>query len=282
MQGGMPLIDLGSEIPGKTVLLGQHYDGFTIGYELLVNPNLKLSVQGTYRTIREAINIGDVQGTLVMGNPGWGRLSDFPRPRRDYTALNLTAEERGGDHLSFLASYVLSRNYGNYEGVFDSYNNNIPPNVSWTFSDVNGLQYATGLLPNDRTHVVKLSGSYRFDFGLIAGASFTWQTGTPLCDMASNDWFLQPRGSIGRTPNIWDLNARFVYPWVLSGELQARLILDVFHIASQRQPVAFDQKHYFKIDENGNPDPTTLNSTYGVATRYQPAMSVRLGTEVRF
>ena len=62
--------------------------------------------------------------------------------------------------------------------------------------------------------------------------------------------------------------------------IQPRLILDLFHIASQREPVDLDQRKYFGIDENGNP--INPNPTYGEAYRYQPSMSLRLGLEVGF
>jgi hypothetical protein len=58
------------------------------------------------------------------------------------------------------------------------------------------------------------------------------------------------------------------------------MILDVFHVASQRQPVDFEQLHYFNIDENGNQ--INPNPLYGRAIRYQPPMAVRLGLEVGF
>jgi len=207
---GDTLFNAPSDIPDETTLKGQHYDELSLGYERIIGTNMKLRVQGTYRNLREAINA--VPG-IGVGNPGKGLLSGFPRPRRDYTALALTVEQRGGERFHFFASYVLSRNYGNYEGLYDSYNRNIVPNVSLTYSDVNGLKNATGLLPNDRTHVFKFSGAYRFDFGLVAGISFTWQTGTPLNDMAGLGWFLQPRGAVGRTPDIWAcLSNSFIFP----------------------------------------------------------------------
>jgi len=277
---GDTLQNAGSQIPDETFLRGQHYDEISLGYERMLDQNLKVGIQGTYRTFREAINVGIVQGVLHMGNPGRGILSDFPKPRRDYAALALIVERVGSDHFNFLASYVLSRNYGNYEGLYDSYNKNIVPNVNFTYADLNGLKNATGLLPNDRTHVFKFSGSYRFDSGLIVGTSFIWQTGTPLSEVASFGSYLSPRGSIGRTPTIWDLNARLSYLIPLSRTWQVKLMLDAYHIASRLEAVDFVQQHYFVIDQNGNPE--GLNPNYGMATRYQPPMSMRLGMEVSF
>jgi hypothetical protein len=58
------------------------------------------------------------------------------------------------------------------------------------------------------------------------------------------------------------------------------MIQDFFHIASERKPVEIVQRHYFNVDQNGNPvDP---NPNYGVPTRYQSPMSIRLGMEINF
>jgi hypothetical protein len=92
--------------------------------------------------------------------------------------------------------------------------------------------------------------------------------------------FITPRGSSGRNPTIWDLSARFTYNLPNMNFIRSRLILDLFHIASQREPVDIDQLHYFNVDANGNP--FNPNPTYGQAYRYQQPMSIRLGMEVNF
>jgi hypothetical protein len=62
--------------------------------------------------------------------------------------------------------------------------------------------------------------------------------------------------------------------------LRPRLIVDVFHLGSQREPADFDEVRNFNQDVDGNQiDP---NPTYGLATRFQPPTSVRLGVEVDF
>lgn len=136
-------------------------------------------------------------------------------------------------------------------------------------------------MPNDRTHVFKFSGSYRFSFGLTTGISFTAQSGTPLSEYAYQDIgvkFLRIRGAAGRTPATWDLNARVMCELPFADSWHTRLILDIFHIASQRQPVDGDE-HHFYLDSHGIPYPI---ATFGQAYRYQPPMSARVGVEVHF
>ena len=69
----------------------------------------------------------------------------------------------------------------------------------------NGFQAvnSTGLLPNDRPHVFKMSGTWRASGALEAGAIFNWMSGTPLNRFGAGPFgyprFLAPRGSVGRT-----------------------------------------------------------------------------------
>ena len=201
-------------------------------------------------------------------------MSEFPEMKREYTALELTAQTFGGTRYSLRASYVLSKNYGNYRGLLGL------PNLSY-YEYLDELDDAEGLLDNDRTHVFKLSGSYRLGLGFSAGTSFVWQSGTPLSVMEVRPGgfgriYVQQRGTAGRTPSIWDLNFRFVYCLgsVANTMVRPRLIADVLHVGSEREAVDFDQLRSL--------DGSTPNPTYGMPTRYQSPTAVRLGFEVDF
>ncbi len=281
---------IGSSFEEVDGLRGQHFDEFALGYELRLTRRSTITVRGVYRTLREGIEDGSLDGgnTYILGNPGRGELAEFPRMKRDYSALELTYHHTGGDRYNMLISYVLSRNHGNYTGLFGSDVNWPGPNTSPQFDLPGSLVDGTGLLPNDRTHVFKLSGSYKVSDALNVGFITSWQSGTPL-----NEWgslpanpgfrmFLVPRGEAGRTPSIWDVNLRLAYrlPNRLSPGFQTKMILDLLHIGSQRKAVNYDQVHYFGVDNEGNqafPSPT-----YGMATQFQPPMAVRLGMEVDF
>ncbi len=267
-------------------LEAQYFDEFTLGYETLIGNNFRIGTQGVYRTLRQCIDDVwfDEENRYQYGNPGSGFLSAWPEPKRDYTALVITLERRGDEHFNFLASYVLSRNYGNYEGLFDSFKHGLFPNENASFDDLNTADInSTGLLPNDRTHVFKFSGYYLFPFGLTTGIFFIAQSGTPLSELANTGFgikFLSERGSVGRTPFIWDLNARLTYNLQFIKSVNSKIILDFFHIASQQKPVDIVQKKYNGIDENG--DPIWPYDKYGEVFRYQPSLSMRLGIEVSF
>jgi carboxypeptidase family protein len=278
----------GSIPPDVQDLHGQYYDEATIGYEQLLSEDLKITTRGTYRLLRQILEDAQTASGTYYGNPGEEPLTDYPFPRRDYLSLELTLEKSWGSKLNLLASYVLSRNYGNYVGLYDQDINAIMPNVSPQFDFPDLFTNSTGLLPNDRTHVFKVNASYRFDFGLTCATSFFWETGTPLSEFSGSHGSnsevvnLVPRGSAGRLPSLWDLDLRFTYgmpSWNL-GQLRPRLILDIFHVASQKEVVMQDQVRYNDLDASGNP--VFPNPGYGLPTRFQPPMSVRVGMEVNF
>ena len=271
--------------PGIDGLRGQYFDEFSLGYEHALDRTLRVRIQGLYRTIREAIDDAYIasEQRWVLGNPGKGNLSEWPRPQRDYLAMILTLERSNAPHFNFLASYVLSRNYGNYGGIFDAAFHTGFPNVTSSFDDLeNTRDLGMGLLPNDRTHVFKFSGSYLLDFGLSAGVIIVAQTGTPLsvwADQGPVVKLMAPRGTGGRLPFTWDLSVRIAYQLPFAGFARTRLLLDVFHVASQRAAVDIRQ---YKGHLNNVGEFDYLSDNYGRAYRYQQPMSVRLGLEADF
>jgi hypothetical protein len=268
---------------------GQYTDEFCLGYERLILNDYKFSVQGIYRMLGEGIEdaLSGARQKFVLGNPGRSPLSEYPELTRDYMAFEIVFQKVSNDPFNFSVSYVLSRTYGNYQGLFETESGIPGANVTGAFEYPETTIDATGLLPYDRNHAFKFYSSYRFDFGLSMGIFFLWMSGTPLNEFGTGSlgWgriFLQPRGTAGRTSSIWDLNFRLAYtlPQLISFDYQARFILDLFHIASQQEAVNYDQLHYLNVDEYGNQsDP---NPTYGLPTSFQPPMSLRFGLEVNF
>jgi hypothetical protein len=275
-------------------LKGPYLDEFTLGYEHLFGGSWKAGIRGIYRALGEAIETSVLQEYLpnlvvLLGNPGSGRLSDLPKAERVYKALEFTVENTFGRNLYLASSYVLSETRGNYPGVFNSDVGNPHSHVSNQFTLPE--QISEGLLPNDRTHVFKVYGSYAFDFGFSVGGFFTWMSGTPLSEFggtwAGPDIYshLVPRGTAGRTPSIWDANLRLAYKFAPSdgrlGGTSTRLLFDVFHLFGQEKPTVYDQVRYF-----GGPvaDPETYgpNPNYGRVKVYQPAMTMRFGIETSF
>jgi len=285
--------------PSVDGLKGEGTDEFVLGYERAVGSHLLLNIQGIRRVLRAAVGTALDANTelFVLGNLGEGDIDFIPQAKRTYTALQLTAGWLG-PRVNVTGSYVLSRSEGNYTGQFDSdAGTTNPGNFLGLQLESQGTN-STGLLPNDRTHAFKLSGSYRFDFGLDLGTFFVWQSGTPLNEFGATGLFrpifLVERGSAGRTRSIWDLNLRFAYD--LRGLFRtgpsSRIILDVLHLGSQREPAWVDQQKYLAVD----PELANVTSSYeelvaaqilpnpgfGSPLRNQLPMMVRLGIVVGF
>jgi len=287
--GGIPFGAISETQPRIDGMKGQCFDEFTLGYERKRGVSGKAGLRGVYRTLRQGLEDSRVSATgqFQFGNPGSGALSDFPKVKREYAALELAYQGETGERMMVLASYVLSRTTGNYPGLFDSDHNAPFPNSNGSFDIPEILTNGDGLLPNDRTHVAKLSGRYRMGRGFTAGAIGTWQSGTPLSEFALAPdplylLFLSQRGSAGRTPSIWDLSLRLAYaPTLADGHRwRPRLTLDLLHVASRRTPLDYDQLRYFSVDGSGNPsDP---NPGFGQPVQFQPPMAVRVGAEVAF
>jgi hypothetical protein len=274
-------------------MAGQHYDEMTLGYERRVSEHIRLGVRGIYRTQREAIEdaVDCDTGEYRLGNPGEGKLGCVPHVKREYNALEVTLRYAPQGCPGLLASYVLSRNYGNYTGLYNSDLDLDLVNSSPSLDNALSLRNATGLLPNDRTHVVKFAGAHPVGQGFTAGASLVWQSGTPLSEFGAVEpgglphRHISKRGTAGRTPSIWDLNLRLQYDLHAGragqeSRIHPRFLVDLLHLGSQRKAVDYDQRHFFGMDAEGSLiDP---NPTYGRATKYQPPMAIRLGLEVDF
>ena len=87
--------------------------------------------------------------------------------------------------LYLLSSYVLSRNVGNYTGLYASDLMFARPNSGPQFDWPDLMDNAHGSFPNDRTHVAKAAVSYRLGFGATLGGFLTVASGTPRSDMAA-------------------------------------------------------------------------------------------------
>jgi len=281
-----PPINYGA-IPATPDLLGQSYDQLTVGYDRALGGSIKVGAHATYRVLHWALEDGIPPGDSVlrMGNPGRGPLAAMPRARQRYAALELSVERSTPGPLYLMASYVLSRNIGNYTGLYATDYQLAHPNSGpqYDYPDLM-TPNAYGLLPNDRTHVAKVAASYHLGFGATLGGFLTAASGVPLNEYGTSAYatgyytFLRPRGSVGRTPAIWslDLHASYDLPVPQGAKVRPRILLDVFNVGSPRKALLYDQVHYLDAGK------TVQNPTYGAVTKYQPPMSARVGLVVDF
>ena len=287
--GADTLVDVTSELQPAHDLRGQSFDEVTVGYERAVATGVRVGLRAVRRALRWALEdaVNPATGEFEVGNPGRGNLAFAPRARRTYAAVALTVEAEPGRRLGFRASYVLSRLRGNYEGPYDYFGDAANPNATAQFDVPEQYPNSTGLLPNDRPSVLKLSGSWRPGYRATIGVAGSWMRGTPRNEFGGTPAgpplaFLRPRGSAGRTESVLDLNLRLAYaarPF-RGSSIRSRVYLDLFHLGNQRSAVAYDDVHYLAVDDAGRQ--TSPNPTYGRPVVFQPPMSARLGVSLDF
>jgi hypothetical protein len=229
----------------------------------------------------------------------------FPKPKRNYDALVLTATKRLSHNFLLLASYTYSRTLGNYPGTFSASNGQLDPNISSQY-DLRELTInRDGPLPNDRPHILKVQGSYFLPFGantMVFGLAFNMQSGTPIEVLGANtlygvaETFILPRGSGGRTPTLTSFDLHVSYRRQLSRLFGFEAYADVFNLFNQQEVTAVDQAYTssnVNPIENGkvadlvnlkqvNGTQPLINPNYGKPVAYQAPLSMRVGLRLSF
>lgn len=253
-------------------------DELSLGYERVLEQAV-LTVRGVTRRERSAVVLVGGFGPfgVVVGVPGEGELASLPRAHRRYRALEADLRGTRG-MIGYRASYVLSSNRGNYPGLFNQGpGSGMYPGANNPFHSAN----PDGPLPNDRTHVLKLTLTRRpAPWG--AGIFATIQSGTPVNELANNNAtggtiIVGRRGAGGRSPTIADLNLRLSYATRVR-TAPAILVLDLLHIGNPRTAVLLNEVRWDGLDPSGNP--TGELADFRTPLAFQPPMALRLGFEI--
>ena len=294
---------------GVDGLDGEYHDEFVVGYERAVGEATSVSVRGIRRDLgRSVTSAFRPDRTFSGGNPGYGPLDHLPPSRREYTAFEATARHRG-QRVSGLASYVWSRNEGNYPGLLAADAGGLrggsfgPNNDMGSYFPVQAAN-AAGPLPNDRPHVFKAFASADAWSGLGIGASLVVSSGTPVSEFGrvpggfNTPLFLAPRGSEGRTPTVWDLGVRVRYGFGGAGATRpfgsstpraprAILVVDFLHIGNPQAAVRIDQRRYnaargsaFASYEDVVANQVGERDAFGSEIGFQEPFQVRVAVEV--
>jgi hypothetical protein len=276
IRGSSTVLEIFEAISGSAVdpnLYGQSIDEYILGYETNLFGDWTFGVSGVYRTLNTAIEDGGffVEGVgygYIVGNGGEGFLAeapdlDFtgsypvPRPKRDYTAVQLTAQKRFSNNWSFYASYVWSQLEGNYDGTYQRSTGQLDPNINSAYDYVDFMyvvdadnpftEELDGTLSNDLEHQFKVSGFYNFNFGLEIGATAYWQSGRPLGAQGwsdiyrNNELWLTQRGALGSMPNQYEADLHFAYPLRLGDTMNLTFMLDIFNALNRQGATDIDQ-----------------------------------------
>ncbi len=243
-------------------------DEFVVGAEREVIPFFTVSLTYLHRHLGRTLE--DTQdssytaqihgggfGEYVITNPG---PPLFPEPKRNYDAVTLKLEKRFHDDWQLLASYTWSQLWGNYEGYFRRQTGQSDPFITSAFDfpyllDPEVWKYtsASGVLPNDRTHVFGGYGSYRLRNGLDIGLSLKVKSGTPITRLGYNyvyasegEILLELPGASGRTPTTTNVGLHLGYPIALPESMAGlgvkviEVSMDVFNVLNEQKAVYVD------------------------------------------
>lgn len=290
----------------------QHTDETLLGFEYQIRQDLSVGLTAISRDVGDVLEnfciddgatcfVGNPGGTLTR-NPATGELLAAPvtlaEPERKYRALQLTFEKRLRGNWQLAGSYVYSKNEGNYTGLIQQDIGFSAPNLTTDFDRPELSQNANGPLPNDRAHQAKLYGSYNWSFGLVTGFFAQYATGTPLSRIGRHPYgrlrFVTPRGTAGRTPDLFTIDFRTEYPIRLAknGPI-ASVFADVFNVADTQRPIYADQLWTFARsrttedpNECGGPgtgpgtDCPAGNPNWGKPILYHSPRTLRIGTRL--
>jgi hypothetical protein len=281
-------------------------DTYNLGFEHQLRTNTVVGVNfvrtNLLRTIEDIGTLVNGSEAYIYGNPGEGigRLAiptgrtpafEMPKAKRHYTALEFTGNRRFNNSWFLSASYVLSRLYGNYPGIVNS-DEFAPPGRTSVVAQQSGGQRARpggnatrawdldemmfdshgnlgvdGLLATDRTHVVKLFGSYLFKMGTNVGLNFYGGSGTPVSKSVQSVYrypiLVEGRGSLGRTDALSQTDLLVSHELRMGGNKRVRLEFNALNVFNQRQV-----RHVFD----------TVNRI-GANGRVLPSSALRLANE---
>jgi hypothetical protein len=281
---------LGGAEPVDPNLKGQYIDEWLGGFEYQLPSNIVVGAKYTHRALGRVIEdfLIPSEGNYFIANPSEGLGSEMafydgvhtapaPKPKRVENAFEVTGQKRFSNNWQFLASAVFSRLDGNYDGTFQSSTGQLDPNINSAFDYADFLVNSEGKLSNDRAVQVKLFGTYEVPNGAVKGLNIGvathWYSGLPLnaygYSLAYQNWeyYLVPRGSVGRGPSDWEADLHLSYPVSFGANRRLNVIADVFNIFNRQAITQFDERYNLISDGECAGIPEGLcNGDGGIAT----------------
>lgn len=291
----------------------QYNTEFLIGNQYELRPDLTLDVRAVFRSLGRVLeDVGYIDPTnssgisYVIMNPGsgtwpaymsqWSKnipyYEQFPRPIRNYQGYTISLMKRYSNRWFMNANYTWSRLQGNYEGGSGGYSNaGLNPNASSAYDIPSHLLINNyyGLLPQDRTHQIKVQGSYKFDFGLVLGTNFTLSTGRPedqkygypSRELGYGTILAVPRGSAGRMPTTWTLDVHAEYAFKI-WKSSLSLFADIFNITNNQSQTAYYSTYYVTPGTWKDLNTLQRDPNWGKTTARQASRNARVGLRWSF
>jgi hypothetical protein len=244
----------GGAIPVDPNIKPQSTDEIVAGgeYELLRDARIGLSY--TKRWMNHVIEdmSRDEAQTYFLGNPGYGTSTDFPKPIRNYDAVNLYFTKVFADEWLAQASYTASYLRGNYAGLFRPETQQLDPNINSDFDLRSLLANREGPLPGDRTHQIKIFTAKDWiltpEHHVTTGVALRGRSGMPTGYYGSHtlygpdETFILPRGSGERTPWEFGTDLSIGYRFQIDKDKTVQATIDVFNLFNFQAVTLPDQR----------------------------------------
>ncbi len=281
---------------GDTRLKPYHMDKLVVGLEREIVPLFAIGVKGIMSRTRDLPEDIDYDlDTWVITNP--------ENKKRDYRALEITAEKKYDGVWQLLASYTLSESMGTSPGQFEiasggqtgSNGNGVgvfsddvtdpatrefffDNGYGWLMDGLAGLGTNNddagyyGYLPYDSRHSLKLTGSYTMPWQTTVGAVYEFDSGHAwqkrgYVDLYG-DYFSFPEGRGSRhMPAVHYFDMRVAQKIDFSDDVGLEITADIFNLFDLQSPVTY----YENDDEN-----------FGLTMYRQSPRSIRLGAKLTY
>lgn len=223
---------------------------------------------------------------------------------RTYDAVELSFERAYDGKWGLAGSYTYSQSKGSAEGYVNSTIDQEDAGVSQDFDFGTFTNGASGFLPNDRTHAIKIFGTLGIADNWRLGANLNSTSGRPLSRIgfvpgntpgdatlyttASTYYYLNKdgvtvlgqRGTEGRTPWTHTLDLQLAYTPKI-GKDKLTLQMDIFNVFNTQTATELNEQNDYSRDTT-DPAPGRLSLNYGNPTGFQTPRTVRLTARYEF
>jgi hypothetical protein len=249
-------------------------DEYMLGYKVDLGQSMSLEALYSRRETRDIFEDFDMclyagdcfpgnpnaPGTLFLGDAYFGYSASNPRPTNaNFTLATLPGSERNYDIVELVFRKRMLNNWqflASYTNTSAEGNSNSDSNADFAGDDLQFDPRAPnnyGTLNGTIEHLVKLTGSYRFDFGVDVGAAYNWNSGATLTrsifafsrylPAAGNEFTFNgttypwtAADSVGsiKTDSYGVLDLRASYDWKISDMFDLDLFLDIFNVLDEQ------------------------------------------------
>jgi len=255
-------------------------DEYLVGYARPLGAGYSVEAYGIYRRTLDVIEDFAANGSnFVDLDPSDFRYGNIPGKRR-YRAVTLQLRKAAAnDRWTADASYTLSELDGNWDL---DYATQLFYSSSY-IQDGPGIrvqdQFRQGILEGDRTHVVKIFGTYSLPTNTVIGGYFRFQSGRPwqaqqydpVYDVPYQ--YIEPAGS-RRTSSWTNLDLLVAQNFPLGKWATFRLEGRLLNVFNTQPALSVDKVKFTDDGTNSTPNPS-----FGHALTYaQPRRFIATGT----